>query len=51
VLMVGQLIEGRITGQYAIDYGSAASMFIVVSIVIAFALAFRYVSIEELGGV
>ncbi|WP_227375904.1 ABC transporter permease [Haladaptatus halobius] len=51
VLMIGQLIEGRITGQYAIDYGSAASMFIVVSIVIAFALAFRYVSIEELGGV
>ncbi|MFH5798286.1 ABC transporter permease [Haladaptatus sp. CMAA 1911] len=51
VLMVGQLIEGRITGQYAIDYGSAASMFIVVSIVVAFALAFRYVSIEELGGV
>ncbi|WP_435152610.1 ABC transporter permease [Haladaptatus sp. DFWS20] len=51
VLMIGQLIEGRITGQYAIDYGSAASMFIVVSIVLAFALAFRYVSIEELGGV
>lgn len=51
VLMIGQLIESRITSLYAIGYGSAASMFIVVSIVVAFALAFRYVSIEELGGV
>jgi spermidine/putrescine transport system permease protein len=51
VLMIGQLIESRITNLYAIGYGSAAAMFIVVSIVIAFALAFRYVSIEELGGV
>lgn len=51
VLMIGQLIESRISSLFAIDYGSAASMFIVVSIVVAFALAFRYVSIEELGGV
>lgn len=51
VQMVGQLIETRISTLFAIDYGSAASMFIVVSIVAAFALAFRYVSIEELGGV
>ena len=50
VLMIGQLIEERITSMYAIDYGSAASMFIVLSVVIAFALAFRYVTIEELGG-
>jgi spermidine/putrescine transport system permease protein len=50
VLMIGQLIESRITQLYAIDYGSAASMFIVISIVAAFALAFRYVSIEDLGG-
>ena len=50
VLMIGQLIEDRISSLYAIDYGSAASMFIVVSVVIAFALAFRYVTIEELGG-
>ncbi|WP_458209135.1 ABC transporter permease [Haladaptatus sp. NG-SE-30] len=51
VLMIGQLIEKRINSLYAIDYGSAASMFIIISIVIAFGLAFRYVSIDELGGV
>ena len=50
VLMIGQLIEERISSMYAIDYGSAASMFIVASVVVAFALAFRYVSIEDLGG-
>ncbi|WP_435180692.1 ABC transporter permease [Halorussus sp. AFM4] len=51
VLMIGQLIESRINSLYAIGYGSAASMFIVVSIVVAFVVAFRYVSIEDLGGV
>ncbi|WP_416839767.1 ABC transporter permease [Haloferax sp. DFSO52] len=51
VLMIGQFIEERINSLYAIDYGSAASMFIVVSIVIAFAVAFRYVTIEDIGGV
>ncbi|UPW01712.1 ABC transporter permease [Halorussus gelatinilyticus] len=50
VLMIGQLIESRINSLYAIGYGSAASMFIVASIVVAFAVAFRYVSIEDLGG-
>jgi len=50
VQMVGQLIEDRITFAYDIGYGSAASMFIVVSIAIGFVLAFRYVSIEDLGG-
>jgi spermidine/putrescine transport system permease protein len=51
VLMIGQLIEERINSLYAIGYGTAASMFIVVTIVVAFAVAFRYVSIEDLGGV
>jgi len=51
VLMIGQLIAERIESLYAIGYGSSASMFIVVSIVIAFAVAFRYVSVDELGGV
>ena len=51
VLMIGQFIEERINSLYAIDYGSAASMFIVVSIVVAFAVAFRYVTIEDIGGV
>ena len=50
VQMIGQLIEARITGRYAIGYGSAASMFIVVSIVVAFALAFQYMTLEDLGG-
>jgi spermidine/putrescine transport system permease protein len=50
VQMIGQLIEKRIVIRYAIDYGSAASMFIVVSIAAAFALAFRYMTLEELGG-
>lgn len=51
VLMIGQLIAERIESLYAIGYGSAASMFIVVSIVVAFAIAFRYVSLDELGGI
>lgn len=51
VLMIGQFIEERINSLYAIDYGSAASMFIVISIVLAFAVAFRYVTIEDIGGV
>lgn len=51
VQMIGQLIELRINELYAIDWGSAASMFIIVAIAIAFAVAFRYVSLDELGGV
>lgn len=50
VLMIGQLITTRVNSMYAIGYGSAAAMFIIVSIVIAFIFAFRYVSIEDLGG-
>ncbi|GAD51285.1 spermidine Putrescine ABC transporter permease component PotB [Halarchaeum acidiphilum MH1-52-1] len=51
IQMIGQLIEERINTLYAIDYGSAASMFIVLTIVVLFLLAFRYVSIEDLGGI
>jgi spermidine/putrescine transport system permease protein len=51
VLMIGQLIEERINSLYAIGYGSAGSMFIVLTIIVAFALAFRYVDVDELGGV
>jgi len=50
IQMIGILIEGRVSGTYSIGYASAASMFILVSIVAALVLAFRYVSIEELGG-
>lgn len=48
--MIGILIEGRVNGGYAIGYASAASMFVLISIVAAMVLTFRYVSIEELGG-
>jgi spermidine/putrescine transport system permease protein len=48
--MIGMLIESRVAGTYSIGYASAASMFVIVSIVGAMVLAFRYVSIEELGG-
>jgi spermidine/putrescine transport system permease protein len=50
VQMIGILIEGRVNGTYSIGYASAASMFILVSIVGGMVLAFRYVSIEDLGG-
>ncbi|WP_254766072.1 ABC transporter permease [Salinilacihabitans rarus] len=48
--MIGILIENRVNGTYSIGYASAASMFVLVSIVAAMVLAFRYVSIEDLGG-
>jgi spermidine/putrescine transport system permease protein len=51
VQMIGQLIELRINELYAINWGSAASMFIIVTIAVAFAVAFRYVSLDELGGI
>jgi spermidine/putrescine transport system permease protein len=50
VLMIGQLIANRVNSMYAIGYGSAAAMFIIASVVVAFALAFRYVGIRDLGG-
>ncbi|WP_152040902.1 ABC transporter permease [Salinigranum salinum] len=50
VQMIGMLIEGRVAGTYSIGYASAASMFVLVSIIGAMIVAFRYVSIEELGG-
>jgi len=50
VLMIGQLIANRVNTQYAIGYGSAAAMFIIVSVVVAFALSFRFVGIKDLGG-
>jgi spermidine/putrescine transport system permease protein len=51
VLMIGQLIESRISSLYAIDSASAISMFIILAIVIAFGLAFRHIDVENLGGV
>jgi len=51
VLMIGQLIESRISSLYAIDTASAIAMFIILAIVIAFGLAFRYIDVENLGGV
>lgn len=51
VLMIGQLIESRITSLYAIGSASAMAMFIILAIVVAFGFAFRYISVENLGGV
>jgi len=50
VLMIGQLIAQRVNDIYAVGYGSAASMFIIASVVAAFTLAFRYVELQDLGG-
>lgn len=48
ILMVGQLIEGRVNAQFAIGYASAAAMFIIVPIVIAFVAAFKRASFKDL---
>lgn len=48
ILMVGQLIEGRVNAQFAIGYASAAAMFIIIPIVIAFSIAFKRASLKDL---
>ena len=50
VQMIGILIERRVIDGFNIAYASAASMFIIVSIVGGMFLIFRYVSLDELGG-
>jgi spermidine/putrescine transport system permease protein len=50
VQMIGQLIARRVETTYSIGYGSAAAMFIMLSVVAGFVLAFNYTDIEELGG-
>jgi spermidine/putrescine transport system permease protein len=50
IQMVAMLIEHRINALYAIGYGSAAAMFVILSIAVAFVIAFRYVTIEDLSG-
>ena len=49
VQMVGILIEGWVY-ESRLSLASAGSMFVVVSIVAAMVLAFRYVELDELGG-
>jgi spermidine/putrescine transport system permease protein len=49
VQMVGILIKGWVYGS-RLSLASAGSMFVVVSIVAAMVLAFRYVELDELGG-
>ena len=51
ILMLGLYIEQRIGSLYQVDYASAASMIIVLTIVVLFGLSFRYIDIEDLGGV
>jgi len=48
--MVGQIITTRVNSLYAIGYGSAASMFLIISVIVAFVLAFRYIEFADIGG-
>jgi spermidine/putrescine transport system permease protein len=51
ILMIGMYIEQRVGALYQVDYASAASMIIVLTILVLFGLSFRYIDIEDLGGV
>lgn len=51
LLMLGPYIEQRVGSLYQVDYASAASMIIVLTIIALFAMSFRYIEIEDLGGV
>jgi spermidine/putrescine transport system permease protein len=51
LLMLGIYIEQRVGTLYQVDYASAASMIIVLTIIALFAVSFRYIDIEDLGGV
>jgi spermidine/putrescine transport system permease protein len=51
ILMLGMYIEQRVGALYQVDYASAASMIIVLTILILFGLSFRYIDVEDLGGI
>jgi spermidine/putrescine transport system permease protein len=51
ILMLGMYIEQRVGALYQVDYASAASMIIVLTILILFGMSFRYIDVEDLGGV
>ncbi len=51
IQMIGNFIEGRILGAADLAAGSAAAMFIVVAIVLVFAVVIQVVDPEELGAV
>lgn len=48
ILMIAQMISIKINTLYAIDYGSAMAMFIIVSVIIAFVVVVRYAGLEAL---
>lgn len=50
IQMVGQLIGTRVNTLYAIGYGSAASLFIIIPTVIAFGIGFKYAAFSTVGG-
>lgn len=50
ILMLGMYIEQRVGTLYQVDYASAASMIIVLTILVLFGLSFRYIDVENLGG-
>lgn len=51
VAMVGQIIADRINQIYAIDFGSAASVFLIVPCLIGFVVIFKYAEFDGMGGV
>jgi len=51
ILMIGMYIEQRVGSLYQVDYASAASMIIVLTILVLFGVSFRYIDVEDLGGV
>jgi spermidine/putrescine transport system permease protein len=51
ILMLGMYIEQRVGALYQVDYASAASMVIVLTILALFGVSFRYIDVEDLGGV
>lgn len=50
VQMIGQLMGMRINSLYAIGYGSAVSLFIIIPTVIAFVVGFKYAAFDIGGG-
>jgi len=50
IQMIGQLIGTRVNTLYAIGYGSAASLFIIIPTIIAFVIGFKYAAFSTVGG-
>lgn len=51
VAMVGEILADRINQIYAIDFGSAGSIFLIIPCLIGFLVIFKYAEFDEMGGV